>query len=66
VIIPHANARELEELPIEVREAVEFHPVRTMDEVMAIVLRGVAAALPELPDAPAGAPNVGRAATVAH
>jgi len=39
VIIPHGNARDIEELPIEVREAVVFHPVRTMDEVVAIALR---------------------------
>jgi ATP-dependent Lon protease len=63
VIIPHGNARELEELPDEVRAAVQFHPVRTMDEVMALVIRGVAAAMPELPVAvtPVGAP-----AAVAH
>jgi ATP-dependent Lon protease len=51
VIIPHGNARELEELPDEVKAGVQFHPVRTMDEVMALVLRGVAAALPEMPSA---------------
>ena len=44
VIIPHGNAREIEELPDEVKAGVEFHPVRTMDEVMALVLRGVSAA----------------------
>ena len=49
VIIPHGNARELEELPDEVKAAVQFHPVRTMDEVMALVLRGVAAPLQEMP-----------------
>ena len=49
VIIPFGNARELEELPDEVQTAVHFHPVRTMDDVMAFVLRGVAAPLPEIP-----------------
>ncbi|HEX3156891.1 MAG TPA: endopeptidase La [Gemmatimonadaceae bacterium] len=39
VIIPHANARQLEELPEDVRGAVHFHPVRTMDEVLALALR---------------------------
>jgi len=48
VIIPYGNARELEELPEEVTAGVQFHPVRTMDEVMALVLRGVAAPLPEI------------------
>jgi ATP-dependent Lon protease len=49
VIIPFGNGRELEELPAEVLAAVQFHPVRTMDEVMALVLRGVATPLPEMP-----------------
>ena len=39
VIIPHGNARELDELPEEVRNAVVFHPVKTMDEVVTIALR---------------------------
>ncbi len=39
VIIPAANARELDEVPSEVRETVSFHPVKTMDEVLAIALR---------------------------
>jgi ATP-dependent Lon protease len=40
VIIPHGNARDLDELPEEVRTAVRFHPVKTMDEVLAIAMRG--------------------------
>jgi len=39
VIIPHANARDLEELPQEVRDAIRFHPVKTMDEVLKLALR---------------------------
>ena len=38
VIIPWQNARDLPELPPEVRDGVTFHPVRTMDEVLAIAL----------------------------
>jgi len=34
VLLPAANAPELELLPVEVREAVEFVPVRIMDEVL--------------------------------
>ena len=49
VIIPFGNGREVEELPEEVRAGVQFHPVRTMDEVMALVLRGVAVPAPEEP-----------------
>ena len=44
VIIPHGNARDIEELPEEVRASVRFHPVKTMDEVLAIALRPQAAA----------------------
>ena len=36
VIVPHANERELEELPVDVREGLRFRPVRTMDEVLAL------------------------------
>jgi ATP-dependent Lon protease len=39
VIIPQQNAREIEELPEDVRTAIHFHPVRTMDEVLTIALR---------------------------
>jgi ATP-dependent Lon protease len=39
IIIPHGNVRDIEELPTEVRDAVAFHAVRTMDEVLAIALR---------------------------
>jgi ATP-dependent Lon protease len=63
VIIPFGNARELEELPDEVRAAVQFHPVRTMDEVMALVIPGVAATAPEIPLA---APGVGVSPPITH
>jgi len=43
VIIPKGNAHEIEELPEDVRTAVRFHPVSSMDEVLAIALT---AALP--------------------
>jgi ATP-dependent Lon protease len=39
VIIPSANERELEELPQEVLDAIRFHPVKTMDEVLKLALR---------------------------
>jgi ATP-dependent Lon protease len=39
VIIPQGNARDVEELPDEVRASVRFHPVKTMDEVLALALR---------------------------
>ncbi len=39
VIIPHGNTKDLAELPEDVRNAVTWHPVRTMDEVLALALR---------------------------
>ena len=38
VVIPAQNARDLPEIPAEVREGLTFHPVRTMDEVLAVAL----------------------------
>jgi ATP-dependent Lon protease len=38
VLIPHQNIRDLEELPEEVQKGVTFHPVKTMDEVLALAL----------------------------
>ncbi len=38
VVIPWQNARDLPELPVEVRDGLTYHPVRTMDEVLAVVL----------------------------
>jgi ATP-dependent Lon protease len=40
VLIPAANIREVEELPEEVRRGVRFHPVRSMDDVLGVALRG--------------------------
>jgi ATP-dependent Lon protease len=38
VIIPHQNLRDVEELPEDVRSAVTFHAVKTMDEVLSLAL----------------------------
>ncbi len=40
VIIPQQNLRDVEELPAEVRDAVRFYPVKTMDDVLRIALVG--------------------------
>jgi ATP-dependent Lon protease len=39
VIIPQANARELEEIPEDIRGDLQFHPVSAMDEVLLLALR---------------------------
>jgi ATP-dependent Lon protease len=39
IVIPEGNARELEELPPEIRNEVRFVPVATMDAVLDAVLR---------------------------
>ena len=54
IILPKANARDLEELPDDVKTGVQFHPVETMDEVLAIALRNAPAQLASGPggDAP--------------
>ena len=38
VILPQENARDLDELPAEVKAGIHFHPVRTMDDVLAVAL----------------------------
>jgi ATP-dependent Lon protease len=55
VIIPALNAREIEELPAEVRAALTFHPVTSMDEVLAL---GLARPTRPIRDATVAAPQV--------
>jgi ATP-dependent Lon protease len=58
VVIPFGNARQLAELPEDVREGVRFHPVRTVDEALALALRpaGASASLGDAAAALAAAP----------
>ena len=51
LIIPRQNERELSEFPEDVRNGLSFHPVRTMDEVLALALRHLPAesASPQAP-----------------
>ncbi|MGH2764242.1 MAG: endopeptidase La [Thermoleophilaceae bacterium] len=45
VILPERNRGDLEEVPEEVREAMTFHPVMTIDEVLELALEPQPAAL---------------------
>ncbi len=40
VILPRENQKDLDEIPAEVRELLEFHPVESMDEVLRLALDG--------------------------
>ena len=49
IIIPEGNAREIEEIPEDIRDGLHFHPVSTMDQVLAHALRTVrGAAQPDI------------------
>ena len=40
VILPAENERDLEDIPADVREKMEFHLVESMDEVVTLALDG--------------------------
>jgi ATP-dependent Lon protease len=59
VILPKENEGDLEDLPEEVRAAMEVHAVESVDEALSLVFRGASIAegrllFPELPLPPAG------------
>ena len=47
MILPAENEQDLEEIPAEVREAMEFHLVESMDEVVRLALDGTIVPLPK-------------------
>jgi ATP-dependent Lon protease len=47
VILPRENEKDLEEIPAEVREAMEVHLVESMDEVLRLALDGSLTPLPK-------------------
>jgi ATP-dependent Lon protease len=47
VILPKENEKDLEEIPAEVREAMEVHLVESMDEVLRLALDGPISPLPK-------------------
>jgi ATP-dependent Lon protease len=49
IVLPAENEKDLDEIPKEVREAIEFHLVENMDEVIKVTLdHATAAKLPEV------------------
>ena len=63
VIFPALNAKDLTELPQDVRDEVTWHPVRTMDEVIALALRHVPSAIANVVSAEMPAPKAKRKRT---
>ena len=61
IILPRANEKDVEEIPQEVRDAMELHFVESMDEVLRVALEGeLASPLPnagELPQSSAVTPT---------
>jgi ATP-dependent Lon protease len=61
IILPRENEKDLEDLPAEVREALQIHLVESMDEVLRLALEGELASLPpsggELSSPPAVVPT---------
>jgi ATP-dependent Lon protease len=39
IILPDRNEPDLDDLPSEVREQMHFHPVKSVDEVLAVALQ---------------------------
>jgi ATP-dependent Lon protease len=47
IILPKENEKDLEEIPTEVRESMEFHLVESMDEVLRLALDGPLTPMPK-------------------
>jgi ATP-dependent Lon protease len=47
IILPKENEKDVEEIPTEVRESMEFHLVESMDEVLRLALDGTLVPLPK-------------------
>src|SRR5205085_3324165 len=52
VILPAENERDLDEIPADVREKMEFHLVETMDDVIPVALDGTIVPLKKLQETP--------------
>ncbi|GAB4413613.1 MAG: endopeptidase La [Sideroxydans sp.] len=66
VLIPEENVKDLAEIPDNVKNKLEIHPVRWIDQVLELALERKPQPLPDaLPDAPTAVPSVEPAAAVA-
>ncbi|HET6763660.1 MAG TPA: S16 family serine protease, partial [Longimicrobiaceae bacterium] len=59
IILPAENEADLDDLPADIRGLLEIHPVETIDQALAIALRGASFTdgkllFPELPLPPVG------------
>ena len=66
VILPLENERDLEEIPPDVRESMEFHLVESMDEVVLIALDGTIVPLQVKEELPEPAKTVSGDGVVTH
>ena len=58
VILPKRNEGDLDDVPEQVREEIAFHPVETIDEVLAIALEGAEGSEVDMPRPPETEPFV--------
>ncbi len=66
VILPLENERDLEDIPADVREKLEFHLVDSMDEVVLVALDGTIVPLPVKEKLPEPAKTIGGEDTLTH
>jgi ATP-dependent Lon protease len=66
VILPLENERDLDEIPTDVREKLEFHLVESMDEVVIIALDGTIVPLVAKDKLPEPAKTLGGEDTLTH
>ncbi|MHB0969846.1 MAG: endopeptidase La [Thermoanaerobaculia bacterium] len=66
VILPIENEKDLEEIPTDVRQAMEFHLVDSMDEVVAVALDGTIVPLAAKTKLPEPEKTIAGEGTVTH
>jgi ATP-dependent Lon protease len=66
VILPMENEKDLEDIPQDVSEAMEFHLVESMDEVVTIALDGTIVPLEAKESRPESEKRVGGEGTLTH